>query len=287
MEYIRHKTDSKTLGGNKLRLHPICCWHIGATQCDLKFIEEAIKEIKNDPAARWFYMGDGGECVTKLSKGNIFEQTLSPQQQLDYLVELLEPIREKGIGGVRGNHGNRIDKETGLSFDKSLMNQLGVPYLGVSAMVNLAINRSSYDVWFHHGAPSGASLQSKVNAAKKAYHIMADVRVTGHSHVCMELDPEFYTYAINEQRRVNIRPVHQLIAGCAYNSWVEGYAEEKLYSPVLPGRAVIELDGGIREGRPNHQVGVQITRSMGEYDSASYTQRQIHKWLERSVHNPY
>jgi len=233
-------------------------------------------------------MGDGGECVTKLSKGNIFEQTLSPQEQHDYLYDTLWPIKEKGLWGIRGNHGNRIDLETGLSFDKSLMTALAVPYLNVSGIGNIRVNRSSYDVFTHHGAPSGAALQAKVMAAKKAYHVLADLRITGHSHVAMDLDPEFYSYADNTAMRILKRPVHQVIAGCAYDSSVAGYAEEKLYSPILPGRAVIRLGGkkNVGDGHPEKSIQTHIIRSMGKVDPRVYTGSELEKWRREALLDP-
>lgn len=289
MDYIKRKFATNDLGGkDSLNLHPICCWHIGAAQCDLKFIHDTVAEIADDPSARWIYMGDGGECVTKLSKGNIFEQTLSPQEQHDYLYDTFFPIRDKGLWGIRGNHGNRIDIESGLSFDKSLMTALAIPYLGVSSIGNLRINRSSYDVFTHHGAPSGAALQSKVMAAKKAYHVIADIRITGHSHVAMELDPEFYSYADNTAMRILKRPIHQVIAGCAYDSSVTGYAEEKLYSPILPGRAVINFAGkpNAGDGHPAHHIRTRIERSMGLVDPRVYTGSELEKWRREALLDP-
>jgi hypothetical protein len=193
-------------------------------------------------------MGDGGECVTRFSKGSVFEQTLSPQAQQDYLRDLLLPIAEKGLFGIRGNHGNRIDKETGLGFDKTLLTSMGLPYLGISAMVNLCVVRSSYDIYTHHGVDSAVSLQGKVNAAQKHNFVLADVRITGHSHAAMDLQPMVYRVANNHERRVDTLQCAQFIAGSAYDSTVEGYAEEKAYGPMLPGRIVVELSGGIACG---------------------------------------
>jgi len=289
LDYIKRKFTTKDLGGNdSLNLYPICCWHIGAAQCDLKFIHDTVAEINDDSSARWIYMGDGGECVTRLSKGNVFDQTLSPQEQHDFLYDTFFPIRKKGLWGIRGNHGNRIDLESGLSFDKSLMTALAIPYLGVSGIGNIRINRSSYDVFTHHGAPSGAALQSKVAAAKKAYHVIADIRITGHSHVAMELDPEFYSYADNTAMRILKRPIHQVIAGCAYDSSVMGYAEEKLYSPILPGRAIINLAGQINVGSgwPAHHIRTRIERSMGLVDPRVYSGAELEKWRREALLDP-
>ena len=132
--------------------------HFGAAQCDMKFIKEHVQRIKDDPSGHWIYLGDGGECVTKQSKGDVYAQLLSPQSQQEIAVEILDPIKNKGLFGIRGNHGNRIYKETGLSFDKNLCHRLNIPYLGVSAFSNFVINRSSYDAFFHHAKDPKGSL---------------------------------------------------------------------------------------------------------------------------------
>lgn len=283
MHYGKFSYTRQELSANKLKLHPVCCWHLGARQSDIKFIQSVIKEIKRDPAARWFYMGDGGECVTKLSKGNIFEQLLSPQEQKDILVDLMGPIASKCLFGIRGNHGNRTTMESGLSFDANLMATLGVPYFDISALVNITVERSSYDLFTHHGVQSGAALQSKVTAAKKFGHIDADIKVTGHSHVAMDLDPEYVTYLDNSSGRVRKKKVTQVIAGCAYDSSVPGYAEEKGYSPILPGRTVLELDGRIIQGKAQKNVDVRVIRSQGDYDVAGPTVKFTHRWQEKGM----
>src|SRR5207302_3793163 len=72
------------------RSYPLVCMHVGAAQCDMKFINDHIERLRKDPNGKGIYLGDGGECVTKLSKGGIYEQLLSPQQQHDVVVEMLE-----------------------------------------------------------------------------------------------------------------------------------------------------------------------------------------------------
>ena len=84
-------------------------------------------------------MGDGGECVTKASKGDVWEQTLSPGEQLNLLVEHLEPIKEKGLYGIRGNHGHRLYRETGLEWDEELCTRLSLPYRGASCLSQLIL----------------------------------------------------------------------------------------------------------------------------------------------------
>ncbi len=106
-----------------------------------------------------------------------------PQEQYDRLVELSDPVREKMLLCVRGNHGKRISKETGLDLDKNLGHRIGIPYMGVAAFVNLVVNRSSYDLYVHQGIDSGVSASSKVRKAEQLGNIVeVDAVLTAHSH---------------------------------------------------------------------------------------------------------
>jgi hypothetical protein len=249
--YIRFRINTKKPGFKEpvIRLYPLPCLHIGAPQSDAYFIKQHINRIRQDPQGFWIYMGDGGECVTPGSKGSIFEQLYNPQQQQGILISLLEPIKKQGLFGIRGNHGNRVYKETGLSFDKTLCARLGIPYQGVNSFCNLVVNRSSYDLYCHHGVDSGAKIQSKVSSADKFRGwIIADATITAHSHTAMEIQPAAYLLNDNNECRVRTKLMHQYIAGCGYDSR-ESYATDKGYSPLMPAFICIEFDGRIIEGR--------------------------------------
>lgn len=235
MKYIRFEFE-------KLTLYPIVCMHLGAPQCDLGFIKAHVERIRKDPTARWVYMGDGGECVTKLSKGDIYEQTMSPQRQLDAVVELLEPVRSKGLFGIRGNHGNRIYKETGLEFDKALCTALGVPYKGTSTFADFRVADKNYSAYFHHGSDSGTTHAAKIAKAEAfSRFIDADLIFTAHSHVALELSPALLQYVDRSRKQVVSKFRHQYICGCAYDSRT-GYAEDKGYPPLVPAWLSVEFN---------------------------------------------
>lgn len=272
----------------RLRLYPLVCMHIGAPQCDLKFLTKHIQRIKEDEDARWVYMGDGGECVTKHSKGDVYGQLIAPQAQLDMLVELLHPIRDKGLFGIRGNHGHRVYKETGLSFDHTLCSNknLAIPYLGVAAFARFLVGRSHYSAYFHHGVDSGVSLRSKISAAEKFNdHIIADSIYTAHSHVAEDLTPAPYQQVESSGNGtffVATRLRHQYICGTAYDSRT-GYAEDKGYKPLLPAYLSVEYDGRIIEGYPQYSQNVQKYRSTADYklEHWSYLKKYLDpEWRE-------
>lgn len=261
-EFNTHKLDIPSF----ISLYPLVCMHIGSPQCDMRFLSEHIKRIKNDPNARWVYMGDGGECVTKLSKGDLYGQILSPQLQMECLLDTLAPIRDKAILGIRGNHGNRIYKESGLSFDQNLCARLGIPYMGVKAMVNLVVNRSSYDLWFHHGIDSGVPLRTKIAKAETFNTFVdADAIFTAHSHIADALTPGVLYQADNSAQKITSKLRYGYICGCSYDSRT-GYADDKGYPPLLPAYLAVAFDGRIREGYPVRAQDHHIWRSTAEYE---------------------
>jgi hypothetical protein len=265
--YIRFKFETKEMGvAPYITIYPIVCWHIGAAQSDEKFILEHIKRIEEDDNAKVVYLGDGGECVTKLSKGDLYGQLLNPQQQHDVLVEVLQPIKEKLLFGVRGNHGHRIYKETGLDFDANLCHRLGIPYLGVATFANITVNRSTYDLYFHHGIDSGVTAQAKVSQAEQfVKFIDADALFTAHSHYAAELMPALIQSADNHNNRVETKLRKQYICGSCYDSRT-GYAEDKGYSPLIPAQISVSFDGRIREGHAVKQQEFHKFESDGQHE---------------------
>jgi hypothetical protein len=266
--YIHFNFQTRELGWEQshLTLYPMVCMHIGSPQCDYKFLTQHVQRIKKDPNARWVYMGDGGECVTKLSKGDLYGQLLSPQSQMECLLDVLAPIREKGLFGIRGNHGNRIYKESGLSFDQNLCARLGIPYMGVKALANLVVNRSSYDAYFHHGTDSGIPLRSKIAAAEKfGAFVSTDAIFTAHSHVAMELQASAIYEADNSAQKIHTKLRQQYICGSSYDSRT-GYADDKGYTPLLPSYLAVAFDGRIREGYAVKRQEAHRWQSDGSYD---------------------
>lgn len=239
MRYFRHETKD-----NQFHLYPLVCWHLGAPQADINFIKEMIERVKNDPYGRWVYLGDGGECVTRISKGDVFTQTLSPVQQQNELVKLLDPIKDKGLFGIRGNHGNRIYKETGLDFDETLCAKLGIPYLGTAAFWHLKVKDVYFSIYAHHGADSGSAIGAKVNKAKVFENIYdADAILTAHSHVAMELPPRYMAHLDPTTFKgdpIKWTETREYICGSAYDSR-SGYAEDKGYAPLLPSHLMIKF----------------------------------------------
>ena len=231
MKFFRYKHKAKSV-----TIFPLVCCHIGAAQADEEFIEQHVQRIAERDDARWVYLGDGGECVVHGSKGNLYEQLLTPDEQIDRLIELLEPIRGKGLFGISGNHDRRISKLSGIDWTHQLCARLGIPYMGLSCFMHLTLDighRSIFDLFWHHGTDSSTLLQGKIRSAKKLEQLVwADAIFSAHSHICSDLPPTYTAYLAYSG--VKYRELRNFVCGCAYDSRVPGYAEEKAYSPILP-----------------------------------------------------
>lgn len=267
----------------KIHLYPIVCWHIGAKQSSDRFISHVIERIREDENAVAIYMGDGGECVTKYSKGNIYEQLLSPGDQLRELTAILQPIKHKIAFGIRGNHGNRIDKETGVGWDEMLCARLDVPYFGVSAMGDILfkpkgamVRKPSFSLYTHHGSVGAITPAGKMSAAHKPENIvLTDIALTAHSHACGEAWPgKIWAYTEPRKFRISHKKMRSFVCGSAYDSR-SGYAEEKMYPVITPAHLMVAVttDPHIRTG------GISVSHEVIEGDSRHFVgEHELAKW---------
>ena len=240
MQFLRFR---ETPASGELRIYPFVCWHRGVKESNLGFIKEMVQRVADDEDARWIMLGDLGDCVTRHSKGDLFSQTIPPQLQMEEVVDLLEPVKGKGLFGVEGNHGARIYRETGMTFDKTLCTLLGIPYAGISAFVDLRVYDTRYDVYVRHGLTSGATMGGKVKRAIDADSgILADAVLTAHSHIAGEIEPETMAYLPAQGNSVKWRTKRRYICGSSYDSRT-GYAESKGYSPIIPAHVCVGFRG--------------------------------------------
>ncbi len=159
-------------------------WHLGSKTCDEAAVDDWLAKIKENG---WYVilMGDITENATVGSVGAVFEQRISPQEQVRLAVEKLTPIKDYIIGGIGGNHGARSMKTAGLDPDEIMCWELGVPYWGHSGLGRIQVGDAHWKIFCHHGCGGGGLLGSKLNVvAEKMTKIvpMADLYIAGHTH---------------------------------------------------------------------------------------------------------
>jgi hypothetical protein len=174
-------------------LVPLGDWHIGNKDCRLDTIQKKIEYVKNTPNAYCTVGGDLLECIIKESKGDIFTQELTPQKQLDKAVELLQPIKNKILGIVSGNHEARIYKDTGFDVSRDMAKHLGLEdlYDAVDELIFVSFGknqsrekkRHTKSIYLNHELYNATTIQSCVLALQKLSSVVwADIYVGQHTH---------------------------------------------------------------------------------------------------------
>jgi hypothetical protein len=112
----------------QLRVMVISDLHYGNPYCSIKHFIRTIDFIKINPDVFIFLNGDLLESSIKTSKGDIFKQVGTPQDQRDWVVEKLTPIKDRILGVTTGNHESRIYGEVGVDLSADIAKSLDVPY---------------------------------------------------------------------------------------------------------------------------------------------------------------
>ena len=221
--------------------------HYGDKSCNINRARETIEWIKEHENARVILMGDMLNCATKTSVGAaVFDEDVHGQSQLEFMTELLEPIKDKIYASVTGNHEFRIFKDSGYDVTKLLAKDLGHKYLGYSGFLKLKVGKNNYTIYATHGS-SGATLP--YTKIKKLLDISsfidADVYLMGHVH-SLQTHTQEVKRVDKRARTIVIDKKYYVLTG-HYLNYNDSYAEMKNMRPEKQGSPTIEF-GGVKRG---------------------------------------
>jgi len=238
MEFHHEKIDAK-----QFTLYPIGDFHLGSPQCNEGFIKQTIKEIEENPQAKWVGMGDFMENAIIGSKSDVYTQTIPPEEQAKKIAGLLEPIKHKGLFMISGNHERRSHRATGMIPEEYISAELGrneegkrwVPYVGFSCLTVFQLTKSkapqTFSGFFHHNYGGGYTPGGKINKAQQPRKICPTVDATfsGHFHITSRIPVTWYAPS---GKRIVKRVGYDYITGSALE-WDNSYAEEKCKPPAV------------------------------------------------------
>lgn len=167
-----------------LRVYAIGDTHVGSAQFDEKSVRKKIQLIADDPQGVVCLCGDLGDYGLKNSKTNVYEATMQPKEQQEYIYQLFLPIAHKIAAAVPGNHEERITKEVGLCPLYDLCVRWGVPEV---YRENVAITKYSFGDR-HNGKPiTFVGITTHGTTRNKHKKFIAcfdgiDFAVSGHTH---------------------------------------------------------------------------------------------------------
>lgn len=231
--------------------------HYGNPYCSVKHFQRTVDFIKNNENCFCFLNGDFLEAVTKLSKGDIHQQKITPQGQRDDVIDMLKPIADKVLGVTSGNHEQRIYNETGVDLTEDIAKALNAPYRPYGMLYKLSFgdgnNRTKgkpFVFWGYisHGYGGARTKSAKaVKVERMATFVHADWYAMSHDHI-VNVAPTVYLMPDNRgmvdkdgflSGRVRAKR-EMLIKTNAYVKW-GGYAELGGFPPSDLATPLIQL----------------------------------------------
>ena len=173
-----------------IKLYCITDAHIGHKQHDKEKFDAVIKRIEQDKDAYCFFNGDNIEFTPGGYHGAENEQILSIDDQVMAFTDLLKRLKKKVLFFRIGNHERRAAHLIGLSLDKHLGRELGIPRLSEGyEQTHFQIKGKTWTLATSHGEGGGTTkvMQNVVRAFKGK----PDVYFLGHSHEFRNLNEGF------------------------------------------------------------------------------------------------
>lgn len=242
-------------GSDPIRIVPISDLHIGDPNINMKIVNDLIDRVAQDPNTYAVLVGDIMNTAIAGSKSDVYSDAAPPEDQLDRAVELFEPIKDKILAVVPGNHEERISRSVGVDMSRQLSARLGIVdrYDSTAALVYVRMGNSKrhgapiiYSIYVNHGhGGGGRRAGSKINCLQDlGYVIDADVIIAGHTHMPatfrtsqMRCVPQKFSYVLHEQVFVNTA------SAIEYG----GYGQRGGYQPPSNAYPIITLDPAVKK----------------------------------------
>ena len=230
----------KNLHSDELLLTPLGDCHYGSKDCDVKKLKDTINWIKSKPNARVILMGDLIDVGLRDSVGGgTFDNTVEPEDQINTMIELLLPIKDKIWCMLGGNHEERIRMKTSIDVNKLIAKALDTRYCGSATFIKAHIDGINYIIFASHGNTGALTASGKLNSVMKySSYIDADLYLMGHVHELMHHTTDYFKVNIKDKMVVKDKH-HYVITGHFLK--YGGYAEQKGYAPGKSGVSKIIL----------------------------------------------
>ena len=233
-----------------IEIHPMSDLHIGDSQCDYRLVLERIEYIKNTPNAYCILDGDLMDTAIASSIGDTYAANLSPMEQLKHCVKIFEPIKDKILAVLPGNHENRLYKTDGVDITDIMSSQLGIPerYSPTTAFLFIRFGESKkrhrpylYTIYVTHGSGGGRREGGKVNRlADLASIVDADIYIHGHTHLPLIFRESFFRVS---GANSSVALTDKLFINTAAALNYGGYGDKAGFKPASKSSPIIYLSG--------------------------------------------
>lgn len=245
------KVIKRDLGEQFKEIKLLCLsdFHIGDELCNLKLIKEVLNDIKNSPNTFIILNGDLINNGTKNSVSDVYSEMMTPTEQILYLCNLLEPIKDRILCISNGNHELRSRKDDGIDIIRLVAKQLDIEdrysegwwYLYLTLGMGNKGRPIMYTITGIHGYGGGRKNGGKINnLVEMSDKVIADLYVMGHTHTPIMTRNSIYVPDYQHRSLVK-KDKYYLMT----NSFLEygGYGERYGFTPSTTEHQEVELNG--------------------------------------------
>lgn len=236
-----------------VHLVPLSDAHIGDPHANEQAFRGWLRFIAETPNAYCVLNGDLLNNAIKSSVSDVYNEVMSPMEQMVALTIMLRPISDRILCLTRGNHERRTMRESGVDIMRLVARELGIEdrYSPGMAYVFLRFGETEKSSYRHrkqlytmlvtHGSRGGRKDGGKLNALEDLVSIAdADLYLMGHSHQAMVV-PKAYTRVDHANSKVKY--VDRLFVNSGAFLEYGGYGEDSAFDIPSLAKPTIELDG--------------------------------------------
>lgn len=223
--------------------------HIGHEGFNEPEFQRLIRFILSDEHNYIVLAGDLTDNQIKSSVGSPFESTMRPSEQRKYAAELLQPLKDRILCAVPGNHEEKSVKETDTNPLEMIMDRLDMAdkYKRDQAYLNISVGRRrnheqtppNYAICVMHGKSGGKTAGAGLTASDwTAATSGADLFITAHTH-----KPSTFAgarFICNAGKSIMMQRSYQLLICTSWLDYV-GYGVRGMYrpTPIVINRATL------------------------------------------------
>ena len=236
--------------GDEVHLYFLGDMHEGNCNHAEKELKQAVDIIRNDDNGYWVGMGDYIEAITssdprfnplELSRRYSLKDLKDlPRKQVEAVYQTLDPIREKCLALVCGNHEEAYIKYNSFDVydyfasmfpdDDLKIGYVGFLKLGIIHQENRERPNQTYVIALNHGTGGGGYREGyPINKVHDLFRWTdADINIMGHLHLLYEDSKDFI--GVTQSNKIIFNNRHWGVSGCFLKTYVLGntnYFEHK------------------------------------------------------------
>lgn len=235
---------------------PIADVHLGSKECmEDKFIS-FINNLAETPNVYLVLAGDLCNNATRSSVSNIFEERYRPADQKRMMAKILEPVRDRILCAVPGNHEGRSGKDADdcpmydimckLDIEDRYRENIAFVKIRCGKVEQSGLKNPTYVLAVMHGTGGGMLTGGAVNRNERFGYVLdgVDCVIAAHTH----------KPAITQPAKIKVDPFNNKVSVVPFKvitatSWLEygGYAARKMLLPASHSLQTVTLRGKHKE----------------------------------------